>query len=197
MIALQTGQPVTNTVIGIFNPQRGQTRWLRISAMPLFDRGAETPSQVYATFNDITDMVATGRALIHAQHELQESERVARAALDTLNAQVAILDETGVILSVNQMWRDFAHDNGATADTPMEGVNYLHVCDCAGGDDANVASTFAEGIRAIIRGERELFLSQYPCHSPQEQRLFIGRATRLPGEGPVRIAVIHEQMGSG
>ncbi len=101
---------------------------------------------------------------------------MAHAALDTLNAQVAILDETGAILMVNQAWRDFARDNGAAADTLMEGVNYLHVCDGARGDGAQVASTFAEGIRAVIRGERELFVSPYPCHSPWEQRLFLGRA---------------------
>ena len=197
MIALRTGQPVTGMVLGIFNPQRGQIRWLRVNAMPLFDPGANTPSQVYATFNDISEIINAERELTHTQHELQESERVAHAALDTLNTQVAILDEAGTILMVNQAWRDFARDNGAAADNLMEGANYLCVCDGARGDGAQGASTFAEGIRAVIRGERELFVSPYPCHSPWEHRLFLGRAARLPGEGPLRIVVVHEQVRTG
>ena len=197
MIALHTGQPVMGAVVGVFNPQRGQICWLQINAMPLFDPGAETPGQVYATFNDITDMINAGRELTHAQQELHESERIARAALDALIAQVAILDETGAILMVNQAWRDFASNNGAVAGNLAEGANYLHVCDRVRGNDSEEASTFAEGIRAVIRGERELYLSQYPCHSPQQKRFFIARVTRMPGEGPLRIVVVHEQMAMG
>ncbi|MCC6136458.1 MAG: PAS domain S-box protein [Candidatus Contendobacter sp.] len=197
MIALHTGQPVTGAVVGIFNPQLQQARWLRVSAIPLFDRGTETPSQVYATFNDITDIVSAGRELTHAQREFRESERIARAALDAMTAQVAILDETGAILTVNQAWRDFGLDNNPMLPSghPIENVNYLQICDNARGVNANGATTFADGIRVVIRGERESFTLSYPYHSLQEERFFIGRVSRLPGEGPVRIVVIHEQMG--
>ena len=55
MVALQTGQPVTGVVMGVFNPQRGQHRWLRISAIPLFHSGENQPFQVFSTFNDFTE----------------------------------------------------------------------------------------------------------------------------------------------
>ncbi|MCP5159219.1 MAG: PAS domain S-box protein [Gammaproteobacteria bacterium] len=57
MVALRTGQPVTDVVMGVFNPQRRQTRWLRVSAIPLFNPGEKKPFQVFATFNDITEMI--------------------------------------------------------------------------------------------------------------------------------------------
>jgi len=55
MVALRTGQPVTGVVMGVFNPQRGQHRWLRVSAIPLFHRGEKQPFQVFSTFNDFTE----------------------------------------------------------------------------------------------------------------------------------------------
>jgi PAS domain S-box-containing protein len=58
MVALRTGQPVTGVVMGVFNPQRGEQRWLRISAIPLFRPGETQPYQVFATFNDFTERFA-------------------------------------------------------------------------------------------------------------------------------------------
>lgn len=58
MAALRTGQPVTGVVMGVFNPQRGHRRWLRISAIPLFHPGETQPYQVFATFNDFTERFA-------------------------------------------------------------------------------------------------------------------------------------------
>ncbi len=194
MIALHTGQPVMGAVMGVFNPQRGQIRCLKINAIPLFEPGSETPNQVYATFNDITDITNAERELTRAQHDLGESERIAHAALNALTAQVAILDESGAILMVNKSWRDFVNENGAMAGALIEGANYLQACDCAQGDDAEEASAFAEGIRAVIRGERELFKLQYPSYSPQQKQLFTARITRMPGEGPLRIVIVRKQV---
>ncbi len=194
MIALHTGQPVMGAVVGVFNPQRGQIRCLKINAIPLFEPGSETPNQVYATFSDITDITNAERELTRAQHDLGESERIAHAALNALTAQVAILDESGAILMVNKSWRDFVNENGAMAGALIEGANYLQACDCAQGDDAEGASAFAEGIRAVIRGERELFKLQYPSYSPQQKQLFTARITRMPGEGPLRIVIVRKQV---
>jgi two-component system CheB/CheR fusion protein len=63
MIALRTGQPVTGVVMGVFNPQFGQTRWLRVNAMPLFEPGQDRPHQVYTTFSDITEILESVRVL--------------------------------------------------------------------------------------------------------------------------------------
>ena len=70
MIALRTGQPVTSAVMGIFNPQLEQTCWIRVNAIPLFEPDDNSPGQVYATFNDITEVIESTRALARAQDEL-------------------------------------------------------------------------------------------------------------------------------
>ena len=55
MIALQTGEPVRNVPMGVFNPRENRTRWVRVTALPLFQPGETTPYEVYATITDETE----------------------------------------------------------------------------------------------------------------------------------------------
>src|ERR671911_135737 len=97
--------------------------------------------------------------------------------LDSLSAHIAILDESGEIIAVNEVWRAFAKANGTDPRKVSEGANYLRVCDSATGLFSDVATTFAEGIRAVLSGRWESFEMEYPCHSPTERRWFMGRVT--------------------
>jgi K+-sensing histidine kinase KdpD len=47
------------------------------------------------------------------------------ATVDALSACIAILDETGLIISVNHAWRDFAKNNSSSYINLCEGVNYI------------------------------------------------------------------------
>jgi two-component system cell cycle sensor histidine kinase/response regulator CckA len=124
---------------------------------------------------------------------LQESERLGHAALDALTAQVAILDERGVILATNRAWRNFATQNGLPTAQVSEGVNYLAACDQAA-PAATEAAQMAQGLRKVIAGEKPEFILEYPCHSPTEQRWFLCRVTRFASGGPVRVVVAHENI---
>jgi two-component system CheB/CheR fusion protein len=53
MLALNTGHSVENVVMGIINPKKGQRVWIKISAIPLFNRSQKTPFQVYTYFEEI------------------------------------------------------------------------------------------------------------------------------------------------
>lgn len=134
------------------------------------------------------------RAEREAHEALRESERFARATVDALSANIAILDETGVILRVNRAWSDFAKDNSSRMIAVNAGANYLRVCDEATGIGQEMAHAFAAGIRSVMRGFREEFVLEYSCHSPTEQRWFVGRVTRFPGSGPLRVVVAHENI---
>jgi len=125
---------------------------------------------------------------------LCQSEHFARATIDALTAHICILDETGTIIAVNESWRAFARANQLTTQQAGLGVNYLAVCGAATGPDAQIAAAFAAGMRAVMRGERDEFGLEYPCHSPAEQRWFFGRVTRFAGPGPVRLVVAHENI---
>jgi PAS domain S-box-containing protein len=129
----------------------------------------------------------------HATEASRKSESFAFSALNSLSAHVAILDEAGTIVLTNRAWREFAEANGAASNV-AEGANYLRVCDSARGAEAEEAAAFAEGIRAVLSGQQEEFALEYPCHSPTEQRWFVGRVTRLLASGPPQVVVAHENV---
>jgi PAS domain S-box-containing protein len=125
---------------------------------------------------------------------LGQSEEFALATLDALAANICVLDGDGRILAVNQSWLAFAHANGLPAPAATLGANYLTVCDAATGEDAEEGRKFAAGIRAVLIGATEAFAMEYSCHSPAERRWFLGRVTRFPAGGPVRVVVSHDNI---
>jgi len=120
--------------------------------------------------------------------------RFAGAVLDAISSNVAVIDTTGTILAVNAAWSRFAIENGGDPRATGRGANYLAVCDAAAAAGDAVAGEFAAGIRAVIDGRRDFFEMEYPCHSPTEKRWFAGRVTRLSGERPGRVVVVHENI---
>jgi diguanylate cyclase (GGDEF)-like protein len=62
MVALRTGQPVRNVVMGVAVSGQGYV-WILVSAIPLFESGRL--HEVYASFEDITQRVLLARELRH------------------------------------------------------------------------------------------------------------------------------------
>ncbi len=124
-----------------------------------------------------------------AEVALQESRYFLRCTVDALSAQIAILDEKGVIIETNQAWQRFARENGG-GECCSVGENYLGVCTFPPGE----ASPAAEGIRSVMAGQIEEFSLEYSCHSPAEQRWFIMRASRFTNSSHPRVVVAHENI---
>ena len=125
---------------------------------------------------------------------MEIKESLADIILDALSAHIAILDADGVILKTNRAWQKFAGDNLLPEPVDESPVNYLSICDLAKGEDSQGAKTVAEGIRSVIKGDTDEFLLDYPCHSPTEKRWFYMRVTRIPGRGPMRAVISHENI---
>lgn len=71
MQALTTGQPVLNTILGIFNPVENRHLWLSVDAVPEFCAGEDRPSQVYVTFSDITERKKADEALRQSEERFR------------------------------------------------------------------------------------------------------------------------------
>lgn len=100
-----------------------------------------------------------------------------KAVLDSLAANIAVLDPNGEILSVNASWETFAKENKMHDASMGIGANYLDVCRSASADpDARIA---LEGILDVMKGHRPTFYHEYPCHSPSKLRWFALRASAL------------------
>ena len=129
-----------------------------------------------------------------AEAASQESELFARSTLDSLSAHIAILDQSGVIVAVNRAWRRFAEENPQLNGQVCEGANYLKTCESVKDGDMATARAFAEGIRSVLEGRRSEFSLEYACHSPGQQRWFVGRVTRLVDDNQLRVVVAHENI---
>ncbi len=115
------------------------------------------------------------------------------AVLDGLDSHIAVLDEEGRIIAVNRAWRSFAEANGSQDSSHFVGASYTAVCGAAARVDAMAASVL-EGIRAVRDGRQDLFVLEYPCHSPTTERWFILRVTRCTAGERNFLIVAHSDI---
>lgn len=140
----------------------------------------------------VTDRDGRTTMLRHAQDDLRHSEAAKQAAiLNALPAHIALLDPHGVIVSVNEAWRQFAFTNAIQSPRHDIGVNYLEACDSARGGDAAGAQQAAAGIRSVLAGEAMSFSVEYPCSSPTEQCWFQMVVTPLSDDQRYGAVVMH------
>jgi PAS domain S-box-containing protein len=109
--------------------------------------------------------------------------------LDSLTAQIAVLDERGTIVAVNSAWRRFAEAEDAGSD--HVGSRYVTVLEASSDPHARAV---ARALRELLTGDREAFELEYPGHGPVTQRWFVLRATRYTGSGPLRVVLAREDI---
>lgn len=131
---------------------------------------------------------------INADLEWRVSERTAALArnetfvqsiLDSVSSHIAVIDQAGVIMKINDAWKRFSLENGVVpgqmAPHTDVGANYLDVC----GDNIAMSSeqdlAAREGILAVLAKRLPSFSIEYACHSHQQQRWFSMTATPLGG----------------
>jgi PAS domain S-box-containing protein len=129
-----------------------------------------------------------------AEEERNYLNNFLQATMDTVSSHLCVIDEYGVIVTVNRAWNDFAKANPPVTANLSEGTNYLDVCDAVSGTDSKEAADFARGIRAVIHGELDEFSMIYECSSPTEQRWFVGKVRPFPENGPRRFVVEHHNI---
>lgn len=126
--------------------------------------------------------------------QVSYSEKLVQMIFDALTAHIAIIDGEGRILAVNKAWKRFSSDNDTASDKDFTGINYLTVCEAATDDGAADARAVALGIREVIQGQKDEFLYDYPCHSPQGKRWFYMRAVPMADGDDLKVIVSHEDI---
>ena len=156
---------------------------VEISLSPL---ETEAGILVTAAIRDITERK-------EIQETLQESQRFLRSSLDALSGHIAVLDETGKILAVNEAWRRFAEENQFVGVDYGVGASYLKYYNKIIPPECGVPP-YTTGINDVIAGRQARFELEYPCHSPKVQRWYIMRVTRFQSPGPTRIVIVHDNI---
>ena len=128
-----------------------------------------------------------GRTVLlrRAQEHMRQHQAAKQAAiLDALPMRIALLDEQGVIVSVNAAWH---RSGGASALLRADfdvGLNYLAACDGTPGKDAGVAAQLAAGIRSVLAGEVRNFTLDFRCPDATEARWFQATVSPLSEQQP-------------
>ncbi|MBI5155515.1 EAL domain-containing protein [Candidatus Poribacteria bacterium] len=115
------------------------------------------------------------------------------AACESCALHLAILDDQGVIVYVNDAWARFAAGNGMDGERPCVGMNYLKVCEAAAPADAG-AARLALDLRALLSDRASIAAIEYPCHSAGERRWFAGRFWTYCFQGKRYIASAHANI---
>jgi hypothetical protein len=109
-----------------------------------------------------------------------------------MQSHIAVIDEFGVIMLVNDAWRRFATDNGDEGDeTTGTGINYLEVTRRSAALGDVTAERALRGIETVLSGERDQFELRYPCHSPTEERWYLMRVSALRRQSPRNLVISH------
>lgn len=93
------------------------------------------------------------------------------SALDAIPANVALVDQQGVIRMVNQHWKNFGIANKFNDTSLGMGWNYLDIC-----QKATASSPFAQEAYSLIKNALDFQISsynlEYPCPGPLGKRWF-------------------------
>ena len=108
-------------------------------------------------------------------------------ALRALSVSVAILDRSGLIVAVNEAWKDSGRRYGLRLSNFGVGVDYLHYCEIGSPDSLELMN----GLRELLAGKSNFLTRIYPCHSPTERRWFYMIGLPLSGGRRSGIALLH------
>ncbi|MEN8689788.1 MAG: sigma 54-interacting transcriptional regulator, partial [Desulfobacterales bacterium] len=132
--------------------------------------------------NDIVGMVMDITERKQVEEGLRRSKKFNQSVLMSLPAHIAVLDREGIVLTVNDSWRQFALENEANfPDGIGPGVNYLKICRKAADKGDETAMEGLDGIRAVLDGSSEYFEMEYPCDSPTVKRWFLMTVSPFKG----------------
>jgi PAS domain S-box-containing protein len=129
------------------------------------------------------------------EEALIDAEDFNRSVLDSLPSNIAVLDETGTIIYVNNGWKKFGIENAGSPECAKGvGINYFDVCRSACGPHSTESPAALTGMMSVLSGENDLFEMEYPCDSPATRRWFQMRVTPFSGRKTHGIVVYHNDI---
>jgi PAS domain S-box-containing protein len=150
-------------------------RWIRVSGRFLDNEG-NIPERIAGIIRDITDEKL-------AEDSTYQHEQFRAAVLDAIPAEIAVLDDQGRIIAVNEPWLKFGKENSApNAPTIGVGSNYLSVSKNSALAGEPLAAETAAGIESIIKGELHDFRIEYPCMTQAGMKWFFMHVVAAPKE---------------
>lgn len=129
-----------------------------------------------------------------SRQQLSDSDAFVHDIINSMSEHVAVIDNHGKIIKVNEAWNRFASSNGGVDSAVSIGANYLEICETTTHPtERSEAIEVADGLKSILNGSQQEFKHEYACHSPTEERWFILDAVPLCGSQGGAV-VIHQNI---
>lgn len=129
-------------------------------------------------------------------HKLKESRELNKGILSSLTSHIAVIDDTGNIITVNKAWKLFSkQNNGDSSKINNKKYNYFEVCEKAAASGDAIANEILIGIKKILNKKLNYVSIEYPCHSPTEERWFEFSAMPF-GKNANKIVITHRDISS-
>lgn len=168
----------------------GNDAWIHFAFNPVINENL-----VAGVCITVRDISTSKHAEILLKKSLSENSSLAKrvsAILNTLPANVALLDEEGSIVDVNDSWKKFADNNGFMGEEYAIGENYVAITRNAGSSDPSSGGMIiADGITEVLTGNRSEFITEYACDSQTTRRWYRMIVTPLSGQAYQGAVVMH------
>ncbi len=149
---------------------------------------------IEALVSNFRDISQKREAEIELQRNFSEMEAVYNeqsALLNTLPASIALLDNKGNIVKVNDEWIHFGEANGLHHAYPHLNNNYIEICENSVGKNSKEGKLMSQGLQDVLKGAREYFALEYPCDSPSEKRWFKAEVRPFKSNNKAGAVVMH------
>ncbi len=125
---------------------------------------------------------------------MQDLSALHTLVINSLEEQIAVIDQAGTIVDVHSAWTTFGVENGLSSKYTCVGCNYLTVLSASVASDDSLAVGAEQGILDVVTGKRASFYLEYPCHSPDQKRWFMMRVTRVKDDSQSLFVISHHDI---
>ena len=130
------------------------------------------PKRMLGAKQDITEVKMAEQQLKMSLLEKQSLAERLSAIINTLPANIALLDKNGIVMDINDAWRNFTDKNGFIGKDYGIGDDYIAAAEHSTSDDEHDAMLVSMGIQSVLNGKEDEFVFEYSCHSPAELRWY-------------------------
>ena len=159
-------------------PLRDEDRVIGFLQLASRDREMFWAPDIVRRLRVISEILGGVLARRNASRALQESELLKFSLLESMRSSVAVIDQSGSVLEVNQHWL-----SSTSGGTPLQssigaGSNYLEVC-----LEAPNGLEVVAGLQSVLDGSRQIFETEYDDHAsgPQWFRMTVMSLPRPQG----------------
>lgn len=171
-----------------YHRKDGKVVCVNFTYNPVLKNG--TIQGVCLTGKDITDRKKAEQQLQKSYLEKQALAERMVAILNTLPANIALVDKNGRIIEVNDSWRSFVADGFKGKDYPV-GKNYISISKRSRGEGKADKVNMASGLEAVLEEELDEFVYEYSSDGNSVEKWYRMIATPLQEEDYAGAVIMH------